>query len=144
MQQQRPESPTVTLSCHACKHKVLQFHQRDMYWWIFTRETCTGGFSPERHVLVDFHQRDMYWWISCTLYLHACQVRVTIGLCLFQIVKNNNYINDHFEWLSFFFFFFLLLFFFQVKAVLTRPAPDIYRQRYVRLCVCLLIDMNRK
>ena len=28
VQQQRPASPTVTLTCHACKYEVHQLHQR--------------------------------------------------------------------------------------------------------------------
>ena len=53
--QQRPESPTVTLTWHACKCKVHKLHQR----YILLRGLCTS-------------------------YLHACQVTVTLsnsGLC---------------------------------------------------------------
>ena len=56
VQQQRSESPTVALTRHACKYKVHKLHQR--------------------YVL---NQRMYGWWSLCTLHLHACQVRVTVG-----------------------------------------------------------------
>ena len=37
VQQQRPESPTVTLTRHACKHKVHKLHQR------YIDDVCTCG-----------------------------------------------------------------------------------------------------
>ena len=70
VQQQRPESPTVTLTWHACKskpidglrckYKVHKLHQR--------------------HMLLRYVYMRMYlWWSLCTLYLHVCQVTVTVG-----------------------------------------------------------------
>ena len=32
-QQQRPESPTVTLTWHVCKYKGHKLHLRDILWW---------------------------------------------------------------------------------------------------------------
>ena len=32
-QQQKPESPTVTLTWHACKYKVHKLYQRYIPWW---------------------------------------------------------------------------------------------------------------
>ena len=49
-QQQRHESPTVTLTWHASKYKEHKLHQT-MY----------------------------LMWNLCTLYLLACQVKVTVG-----------------------------------------------------------------
>ena len=48
--QQRPESPTVTLTWHASKYRV--------------------------HKLL---LRYIFWWSLCTFCLLACQVRVTVG-----------------------------------------------------------------
>ena len=48
-------SSAKTLTWHACKCKVHQLHQR--------------------YILMRMH----LWWSLCTLCLHACQVRVTIG-----------------------------------------------------------------
>ena len=47
VQQQRPDSPTVTLTWHACKYKVHKLHHR-----------CI-----------------ILWWSLCTLYLDAYQVK---------------------------------------------------------------------
>ena len=57
VQLRRPESPTVTLTCHACKYKVHKLHQRYIL-------SSSGGVY--------------LWWRFCTLYLHACQVRVPL------------------------------------------------------------------
>ena len=61
-QQQRPELPSVILTWHACKYKVHKLHQRYILW---------------------VRVRMYLWWSSCTLFWHACQVRVTVdsGLC---------------------------------------------------------------
>ena len=50
VQQQRPESSAVTLIWHACKYEVHKLHLK-----MYLR------------------------WSLCTLYLHACQARVTVG-----------------------------------------------------------------
>ena len=66
VQQQRPESPTVTFTWHACKYKVQKLHP-----------------TP----LVSL----------CTLYLHTCQVKVTVGdsgLCCCTCVTYFERINS--------------------------------------------------
>jgi len=39
VQQQRPGSPTVTLTWHACKYKVRKLHQRNNFY-ILTADLC--------------------------------------------------------------------------------------------------------
>ena len=41
-QQQRPESPTLTLTWHACKHKVHKLHQRSIFI-LFSSKRQLGG-----------------------------------------------------------------------------------------------------
>ena len=41
VQQQRPESPSVTLTWHACKHKVHILHHR--YMLVYSRGCISGG-----------------------------------------------------------------------------------------------------
>ena len=63
-QQQRLESPAVTLTLHACKYKAHKLHQ----WYILSTTSV----------------RTYLWWSLYTLYLHACQVRIAVndsGLC---------------------------------------------------------------
>ena len=66
--QQRTESPTVTLTWHACKYYVPELHQRYIL-------------SLRMYTLIIY-----LWWSLCTLYLHACQVRVTVGTRVFVVV----------------------------------------------------------
>ena len=53
VQQQRPESPTVTLTWRVCKYKVHKLHQK--------------------YILMVY-----FWWSLCTLYLHACKKDVPL------------------------------------------------------------------
>ena len=70
----QPESPTVTLTWHACKYKVHKLHQR--YILRSNRKT----WSCKRWGGISGGALGMYlWWSLCTLYLHACQVRVAEG-----------------------------------------------------------------
>ena len=45
VQQQRPESPTVTLTWHACKYKVHKLHQRYMLNFMYLVYTRMPGES---------------------------------------------------------------------------------------------------
>ena len=82
VQQQRPESPTVTFTWHAYKYKVHKLYQRCIFassckdvplvefmYLVFTR---MPGESFEDIPLVEC----VYLVFTCILYLHACQVRV--------------------------------------------------------------------
>ena len=51
VQQQRPESPTVTLTWHACKYKVHKLHMRyilKMLWTVFRGASCLSSLSHPR------------------------------------------------------------------------------------------------
>ena len=67
IQEQRLESPTVTLTRHAYKYKVHKLYQRYIL--------------KMRMYLISsrIFLRMYLWWRLYTLYLHACQVRVTVG-----------------------------------------------------------------
>ena len=78
--QQRRESPTTTLTWIACKckvHKLMPVHTCVTecarivgYIYICVCVCVTGGHPFLRMYL---------WWSLCTLYLHACQLRVAVG-----------------------------------------------------------------
>ena len=44
-----------------------------------------GGAQADSLIFLDYYNSDSYilrmylWWSLCTLYLHACEVRVTVG-----------------------------------------------------------------
>ena len=65
----------IVFTLHASKYKVHEVHQR--------------------HKL---HQRYIcLWWSLCALYLHACQVRVTVGdlgLCCYTCYVFQALINS--------------------------------------------------
>ena len=48
VQQQRPESPTVTFTWHSCKYKVHKLHQRYILWFMYLVFTCMPGESYHR------------------------------------------------------------------------------------------------
>ena len=92
-QQQRPQSPTVTLTWHAGKHKVHKLHHR---CWKFDdsllsrqdskfcpRAECSAHFRcfPSVSIITsDWPVQVKYFrWSLYTLYLLICQVRVTVG-----------------------------------------------------------------
>ena len=63
--QQRPESPTVTVTWHASKCSVQKLHHRYILWYV--------------------------WCSFCILYLFACQVRVNVSdpcFCCYVCVKS--------------------------------------------------------
>ena len=67
VQQQRPELPTVTPTWHACKYNVHKLHQ---YSYIP---------PPPFFFFFFFFFEDAPLVELCTLYLHACPVRVIEG-----------------------------------------------------------------
>ena len=102
----KTESPTVTLTWHACKYKVHKLHHYWSYIYDLILYLCimyyTVCYLPgifyavvrqismlfiDNRISVfcipEVHHRGssrMYLrWSFCTLYLHACQVRVTVG-----------------------------------------------------------------
>ena len=117
IQQQRAESPTVTLTWHASKYRVHKLHilrSSDVLLVKFIQLVFTRmpGESYLRHL----------WWSLCSLYLLACHVRVNVGnsgLCCCVCVTCFQ------RWLtplcvdSFFFFFIFSSFFPLEKGVFT-------------------------
>ena len=74
IQQQRPESPVVTLTWHAYKYKVHKLHQRcilQILEDVPLVEFMSLVFTHMPGEILRMH----LWWSLCTLYLHACQVR---------------------------------------------------------------------
>ena len=68
-------------------HKTLRVHSAKRQKTPPTTTTTTTK-NPQRMYL---------WWCLCTLYLHACQVRVTVGdsglcccTCVLYFERNNN------------------------------------------------------
>ena len=80
VQQQRPESPTVTLTWHACKYKVHKLHKR----YIFS------------------NIKEVPWWSLCTLgmFLSLFLERNTISsgrfFCFFVLLRNPVSLNLNF------------------------------------------------
>ena len=55
---------------------TLPGSRRKRKHFICISETERG---PERSCKINTHGRMHFWWSLCTLYLHACRVRVTVG-----------------------------------------------------------------
>ena len=85
MQQQRPESPTVTLTWHACKYKVRELHQRYILNW---NRVC---FSSKPSLKLPFIHR--YVSVLCFLYWHSCRVTMVDQ-------RPKSFCRFHIEWLS--------------------------------------------
>ena len=62
------ESPTVTLTWHACKYKVHKLHKRMYLWWSLCTLYTSGGVYLPCIPLVEFIYLVYLWWSLFTLY----------------------------------------------------------------------------
>ena len=74
VQQQRPESPTVTLTWHACKYKVHTFQQRYIFILYLKEEmcVCVGGGGGSGGGGVQEEELMLYQHHAC-----ACAIRIS-------------------------------------------------------------------
>ena len=93
---------------------LVEFMPRMYLWWSLCRGCTYGGVYVEDVPLAEFMQRMYLCWSLCTLYLHACQVRVTVGdsgLCCCNCVTSfGRWLIPPFFLFLFFFFFFSFFF----------------------------------
>ena len=73
VRQQKPGSPTVTRTWHACKYKVHQLHTTWHAGKYKVHKLCQRYILKLRYIEDVLLEQFMY------LYLHVCQVRVTVG-----------------------------------------------------------------